>query len=419
MGDIYAFYPYNKDIRFAEGKFNFTLPATQKFTAGSFANNALPMVSRSTAAHELMFKNLIGAVKFQVGGSQTVSRLTVTTTGEKIAGAASVAMNYTDAPKLVMDANGTTSITLTEVNTTLTGTPVSFYIALPAGEYAAGMKFELKDNNDALIWSITTSKQLTITRSMVASLTPVDASNFPNAAFRPYLKKQGFVLTADGTDIDITNESNLNKFTELTELNCSLRQITSLKGIEYFTALETLNCSNNQLTSLDVSKCTALTSLNCSGNYQLTSLDIKKNTALTELRCSDNQLTTLDVSECTALETLNCSFNQLTSLNVNGCIALTSLGCNDNQLTTLNASGCTVIGRLHCPSNQLKTLNVLRCTAMTELNCDDNQLTTLNVSGCTALQYFYCSDNKLATLDVRSCTTLEQLYCCRNLSAGY
>ena len=117
---------------------------------------------------------------------------------------------------------------------------------------------------------------------------------------------------------------------DVTELNCSWNQLTSL-DVSGSSSLRTLDCSYNQLTSLDVSKNTALTQLDCSKN-QLSSLDLSQNAALATLWCSDNQLTNLDVSKNTALMTLNCFYNQLTSLDVSGCARLTLIGCYSNYI---------------------------------------------------------------------------------------
>lgn len=53
---------------------------------------------------------------------------------------------------------------------------------------------------------------------------------------------------------------------DITELDISYCNLTSLKGIEYFEALTQLNCYDNQLISLDISKNTALTKFYCDGN---------------------------------------------------------------------------------------------------------------------------------------------------------
>ena len=125
----------------------------------------------------------------------------------------------------------------------------------------------------------------------------------------------------------------------VTKIDINGLGFSSLNGIQNFSNLTSLNCSFNELTSLDLSGCSALTYLGCWAN-QLTSLNLSGCYALTYLDCRENQLTSLDLSGCYALTTLLCHHNQLTSLNLSGCSELRWLGCQYNQLTTLDLSSC-------------------------------------------------------------------------------
>ena len=160
--------------------------------------------------------------------------------------------------------------------------------------------------------------------------------------FAARLESHGYIEDAD----HITRADVM----DITELDISYCNLTSLKGIEYFEALTHLDCWNNELTSLDLSKNTALTQLNCYIN-QLTSLDISNNTALTNLNSFRNQLTSLDVSKNTALENLFCQENQLTSLDISDNTVLTLLNCTENQLTSLDISNNTALTKFYCDGN--------------------------------------------------------------------
>ena len=213
--------------------------------------------------------------------------------------------------------------------------------------------------------------------------------NFPDEAFREYLKKfdtddDTFLSTAERRDV--------------TEINVSNKGITTLEGISYFPNLKKLDCSNNQLTELDVSKNTELVTLDCSGN-ELTSLDVRQDAALKELYCYENQLTELDVSQNTKLKLLQCYSNQLTSLDVSKNTALEELLCNHNQLsslqlTSLDVSKNTGLKRLKCYSNQLTSLDVSKNMALEELLCNQNQLSSLDVSQ-TAVTSLDASNNMI------------------------
>ena len=188
---------------------------------------------------------------------------------------------------------------------------------------------------------------------------------------------------------------------EVTLLEVSDKNISSLDGIEAFTALNYLYCPNNQLTSLDVTNNTALIQLNCSGN-QLIFLDVSQNTTLTDLVCNTNQLTSLNISQNTALTDLACVDNQLTSLDLSNNAALTYLEFQTNQLTTLDVSQNTNLTFLNCINNQLTSLDVSNNTALTYLTCRFNQLTSLDVSQNNSLTALDCINNQLINLDVRN-----------------
>mgnify|MGYP004462736005 CR=1 FL=1 len=253
----------------------------------------------------------------------------------------------------------------------------------------------------------------------------INAANFPDANFR------AVVSTFDKNGDGKLNESEI---TAVTEIDCSGKNISSLKGIECFTALTSLQCYGNQLTALDVSRNTALTELCCESN-QLTTLDVSKNTALKNLRCSTNQLTTLDVSKNTALTELSCANNQLTvligskntalsflccsdnqlaTLDVGNYSALRTLWCQRNQFTALDVSENTLLEELECGDNRLTALDVSKNMELIELECRTNQLTTLDVSKNTALTYLHCESNQLTTLDVSRNTALTTLSCWGN-----
>ena len=206
----------------------------------------------------------------------------------------------------------------------------------------------------------------------------LSSSNFPDDAFREYLKK-----------FDVNHDRKLApaERNAVKEIDVRSKNISNLYGIQFFPNLKSLICSNNQLTSLDVHENTALEYLACTQN-KLTSLDVSNNTALDELYCYRNQLTSLDVRQNTALKTLCCYQNQLTSLNVSKNAELEVLWCYENPLTSLDVRQNT----------QLKVLG-----------CSENQLTSLDVSQNTALEYLACRQNKLASLDVSqtAVTTLD------------
>ena len=183
------------------------------------------------------------------------------------------------------------------------------------------------------------------------------------------------------TELDLSNKGltelpDLSKLINISELNCSNNQLTSITSFPPNVIV--INCSNNQLTSLPSFPPyqTARTfKINCSNN-KLTSLP-NLPFGISELNCSNNHLTSLpelpNDTYYSGFQTINCSNNKLTSLPTLP-YKLSSLCCSNNQLTslpTLEHSLCS----LDCSNNQLTELPDL--SKLTSLNCSNNQLTSL------------------------------------------
>ena len=194
-----------------------------------------------------------------------------------------------------------------------------------------------------------------------------------------------------------------------TMLYVAAYNIADMTGIEAFINLTLLDCSQNQITSLDVSNLTSLVTLECLIN-PLGSLDVSSNTALEQLSCSENQLTALDVSNNTALTRLVCSTNSISSLDVSANTLLTELQCQSNPLGSLDISQNTALESLSCSSCQLSSLDVSANAALISLYCDNNPLGALDVSAAPSLQYLFCSNNQLTILDVTANPALAFLY---------
>jgi len=86
------------------------------------------------------------------------------------------------------------------------------------------------------------------------------------------------------------SQSNNWKFAEeISELNCSRRNIVSLAGIENFSEIQHLNLSVNSLSFVDLRQLSALSSLDISNNF-LGAISIFRNELLSKLDLSNNLL---------------------------------------------------------------------------------------------------------------------------------
>lgn len=219
--------------------------------------------------------------------------------------------------------------------------------------------------------------------------------NIPDPIFKNYLVQDTTINTNVDSEIQVSEAS---AFTGV--INCSNLNISDLTGIEFFTDLTSLNCDNNQLTHLNITQNTNLLTLWCNYN-QLTSLDVTQNKNLTLLRFDNNQIANIDITQNTDLRTFSCKNNQLTNLNITQNTNLRALNCSNNQLTKLDINKNTEVVNLKCSYNHLANIDVNYNTKLDVFYCDYNQLTSLEIPKNTDIRDLNCNNNKLQRLKIK------------------
>lgn len=146
-----------------------------------------------------------------------------------------------------------------------------------------------------------------------------------------------FAIIEDGVDLDGDSLISKSEAEAIQILDVSGKGISDLTGIEKFVNLTSINCSENKLTHLNLTKNYLLDTIYCQDN-QLASLDISNNHQLKTVDCSGNRIKNLDVAKNTELVQLNCSNNELKNLDVSMNPLLVYLSCSNNQLTNLDIS---------------------------------------------------------------------------------
>ena len=250
---------------------------------------------------------------------------------------------------------------------------------------------------------------------------------------------------------------------ETTSLDLSNRKLNNLEGLEVFTNLTKLDCSNNQLTSIDLSELANLEELICSGNSlasldftgapnikilncsecfglvsrsrsfsnggldltglpyleelycdgnDLLQLNVRNNPELSIIECNDNSLMQLDVTSNEKLTQLNCYSNKLTTIDISHNPLLETLNLSNNMLAAIDLSANKLLKDLDVSGNSIERLDLSANTALTVLDCSFNRtFTSLDVSKLVDLSLLRCNDNSLLTLDVSKNTKLTRLYC--------
>ena len=179
-----AYYPYSQGMILKgdmqdDGKKVFSIdnvvfPEVQYYSYNSFGNGSFPMVAVTANMddHNLKFKNIGGAMKLQLKGTQVVKSIKIEgANGEKLSGAATVtayANNLNPVIKMTGSENACKSVTLdcgdgvalTESEAT------NFYIALPPVLFANGFTITVTDTEEKE-YTVSATDANTVLRSAI------------------------------------------------------------------------------------------------------------------------------------------------------------------------------------------------------------------------------------------------------------
>ena len=170
---ICAYYPHSTDIELnAKGVFSVVLPELQSYVKDSFGRgaNAMVAVSKSRDSESLSFRNVCGMLKLQLCGDAIVRRVTISgNNGEIIAGEATIAATYDEAPKLTMLGNGKSIVLDCNNGTQLSASlaePTSFWFVLPPVTFTKGFTIEVEDV-DGRVYTKSTTNSIVIERNTI------------------------------------------------------------------------------------------------------------------------------------------------------------------------------------------------------------------------------------------------------------
>ena len=194
------------------------------------------------------------------------------------------------------------------------------------------------------------------TRVVIGGDPAVIAFNFPDAAFRAYVK-QRFDTNGD-------NRLSAGEIGAAKTLSVANAGIEDLKGIEYLTALQTLNAAGNALTSVDLS-----------ANTKLVTIDL-----------SDNDLTSIDTWYQTDLKTLYIQDNNISYPHFNNNINLETLYCYNNSIGTLSVSYNAKLSELIAYNAGIHSTLFATNSQLFEVDLTGNDLNSLSLQRCPLLQ---------------------------------
>ena len=189
-------------------------------------------------------------------------------------------------------------------------------------------------------------------------------------------------------------------------LNIANKNIQNLTGIEKFLNLSGLNCSENSLTELNLTSNPSLLTLNARNN-SLTFVDIRGAINLDDVILSKNDLQTINFSSNTQLTKVDVSDNKLTGLGLNNLPKLFLLECSNNSINSLDVKLNPDLEILYCKNNSFlsaatvdNTIDISNNVNLKQINVQNTDITALDTSLNPDLTEIICSDNKLTKLNV-------------------
>ena len=168
-----VYYPFSENIECLKSGANYALevnlPTEQAYVPDSFANGSMAMVAVSEN-NNITFNNILGAIKLQLKGTQTVKSIKIEgKNNEKLSGAA-VVTAYTDGtkPAITMASDASTSVILNcgsgvQLNESAA---TEFILTLPPIIFSSGFIVTVTDTSSQT-YTLSTDKSNTVLRSSI------------------------------------------------------------------------------------------------------------------------------------------------------------------------------------------------------------------------------------------------------------
>ncbi len=288
----------------------------------------------------------------------------------------------------------------------------------------------------------------------------IDATNFPDAAFRAE-------VASDVVDLDQNGVLSEYELQRRSVLNVHGKDIASLQGIEHFTELQRLNCYDNNLTELDLTHNSGIRQVFLYGNNicgaamdsLIASLPSRPSSdkgslfVICDGRSPDNAMTSLQVEAASAkgwntFKSTNDGQSWITYYgedvgfaidaqhfpdeNLRAVILDKAIDTNEDgylsvserdavtrldfpNLNVESAKGIEYfpnLKQLYCSGNNLTELDLHRNQKLLVVSCSKNKLTSWSFAyqQNRLLRYIYCCNNQLTQLNFSNNPALEEVY---------
>ena len=217
-----ALYPYAEELELVVAddeelgttySVSVVLPGTQVYAENSFANGAFTMVAVTDEAadHNLKFKNVLGAIKFQFTGTQAVQSVSVAGAWQETLAGNAVVTAYSDNqnPSIAMSRRGAlTEVTLDcgEDGVQLGETATDFYVTVPPVAFDEGFTVTVR-TTDGGIAKYTTTEYNEVLRSGVLVMPEIAVKAFVPISYDDVTFETEAGMTDVVLSVSINNEN--------------------------------------------------------------------------------------------------------------------------------------------------------------------------------------------------------------------
>jgi Leucine-rich repeat (LRR) protein len=225
---------------------------------------------------------------------------------------------------------------------------------------------------------------------------------------------EGSPVNPDVTELnisfdDLTTLVPVNNLPNLQKLICSHNKIVDIQGLQ-LPNLQELDCSSNQIVDIQGLQLPNLQSLSCYNN-QIVDIQGLQLPNLQTLYCSSNQIVDIQGLQVPNLQTLYCSHNQIVDIQGLQLPNLQALSCDQNQIVDIQGLQLPNLQTLNCPHNRIVDIQGLQLPNLQKLYCLRNQIVDIQGIQLPNLQTLRCGYNQIVDIQGLQLPNLRTLNC--------